>query len=44
MRGDFVVTTLFDGNFDAIANPIFNQPIAGWSLHSGNNEANQKEI
>ncbi len=41
MRGDFAVTTLFNGNFDAVFNPkggnrtIFSDAIPGWSLHNG---------
>ncbi|BAZ46381.1 DNA/RNA non-specific endonuclease [Chondrocystis sp. NIES-4102] len=38
-RGDFAVPTLFNGNFDVIAQQLDTQPIPGWSLHS--NDENQ---
>ena len=32
LKGDFAVPTLFNGNFDAIAQLIPSQPTPGWSL------------
>jgi DNA/RNA endonuclease G (NUC1) len=48
MRGDLVVPTLFNGNFDTIAQKVGgqeNNPIPGWSVVKGqNNHASQQHL
>jgi DNA/RNA endonuclease G (NUC1) len=44
LRGDYAVPTLFNGNFDAMANRFRQQDIPGWSFHNSAENASQQYL